>query len=136
MIEDKELERIKSEKMKEFLGARPTGSSSTASEKPVDLTQETFKNAIEINRLVVVDFWAAWCGPCRMVAPIIESLAKDYAGRILFGKVNVDENPEIARQFGIMSIPTLLVFKNGNLVDQIIGAMPRESLEPKLKKYI
>jgi thioredoxin 1 len=136
MTEDKELERIKSEKMKEFIGGRTTGASSSASGKPIDLTQETFKNAVERNSLVVVDFWAAWCGPCRIVAPIIESMAKDYSGRILFGKVNVDENPEIARQYGIMSIPTLLVFKNGNVVDQIIGAMPRERLEPKIKKHI
>ena len=136
MTEDKELERIKSEKMKELLGGRTTGSSSSASGKPIDLTQETFKNVVERNSLVVVDFWAAWCGPCRMVAPIIESMAKDYTGRILFGKVNVDENPEIARQYGIMSIPTLLIFKNGNVVDKIIGAMPRNRLEPKIKKHI
>lgn len=136
MTEDKELERIKLEKMKEFLGSGTEGSPSSASGKPIDLTQEAFKNAVERNSLVVVDFWAAWCGPCRMVAPVIESMAKDYAGRILFGKVNVDENPEIARQYGIMSIPTLLVFKKGNVVDKIIGAMPRNRLEPKIKKHI
>ncbi|MGQ9543665.1 MAG: thioredoxin, partial [Candidatus Bathyarchaeia archaeon] len=80
--------------------------------------------------------WAPWCGPCHMVAPIIEELARDYAGKILFGKLNVDENPKLSMQYEIMSIPTLLVFKNGKLMDRLIGAMPKQTLEPKITQYL
>ena len=79
---------------------------------------------------------APWCAPCHMVAPIIEGMARDYAGRILFGKLNVDENRGVAMHHQIMSIPTLLVFKNGKLVDRIIGAMPRKMLEPKITCHL
>jgi thioredoxin 1 len=88
------------------------------------------------NPLVVVDCWAPWCGPCYMVAPVVEELARDHAGKILFGKLNVDENRRTAMQYQIMSIPTMLVFKNGKLVDRIIGAMPRQMLEPKITRYL
>lgn len=84
---------------------------------------------------MVVDCWASWCGPCRMVGPIIEELAKEMKGKIVFGKLNVDENRETSMKYGIMSIPTLLVFKNGNLVDNVIGAMPKEMLKAKLAPY-
>ena len=104
--------------------------------KPVDLTDVTFKKAIQNHSLVVVDCWAPWCGPCRFLSPIIEEIARDYAGKIFFGKLNVDENPRVAMQYGIMSIPTLLIFKNGRLVDQIIGAMPRRILEPRITRYL
>ena len=77
---------------------------------------------------VLVDFWASWCGPCRMVAPIIESLAEEYDGRVRVGKVNVDEQPELAARFGIQSIPTLLVLNAGRIVDQTVGYMPKEEL--------
>ena len=105
-------------------------------DKPIDVTDETFKETIQNNSLVVVDCWATWCAPCHMVAPVIKELAKDYAGKILFGKLNVDENRTIATQYQIMSIPTLLVFKNGKLVDRIIGAMPRHMLEPKITIHL
>ena len=108
----------------------------TVLNKPVDLTDVTFKKAIQNHSLVVVDCWAPWCGPCRFLSPIIEEIARDYAGRIFFGKLNVDENPRVAMQYGIMSIPTLLIFKNGRLVDQIIGAMPRRMLEPRITRYL
>ncbi|MGB9717559.1 MAG: thioredoxin [Thermoproteota archaeon] len=85
---------------------------------------------------MVVDCWAPWCGPCHMIAPIIEGLARDYSGKILFGKLNVDENPEASAQYEIVSIPTLLVFKNGKLVDRIVGAMPRRMLEPRITRYL
>ena len=95
---------------------------------------------IEINikkyPLMVVDCWAPWCGPCRMVGPIIEELAKEMQGKIVFGKLNVDENREASMKYGIMSIPTLLVFKNGSLVDNIIGAMPKEMLLGKISPHI
>lgn len=144
MVEDEELEEIKLRRLREMLGERtvrevsetPGEKPKSAPNKPVDLTQETFKDAVQNNPLVVVDCWAPWCGPCHMVSPIVESLAEDYAGRILFGKLNVDENPNVAMQYGITSIPTLLVFKNGRLVDRIIGAMPRQRLEQRIKRHL
>ncbi len=108
----------------------------SALSKPVEVSDATFTNIIQSHPLVVVDCWAPWCGPCRIIAPIIEDLAKDYAGKILFGKLNVDENHKIAMQYQIMSIPTLLIFKDGKLVDRIIGAIPRPTLEQKITPYI
>jgi thioredoxin 1 len=108
----------------------------SASGKPVDLTDANFTKAIQSHPLVVVDCWAPWCGPCQMVAPIIEEIARDYVDRIFFGKLNMDENQTVATQYEIMSIPTLLVFKKGKLVDQIIGAMPRKMLEPKITRHL
>ena len=81
---------------------------------------------------VVVDFWAVWCGPCRMVAPIVEELAEEYKGKVDFVKLNVDENPAVSMQYGIRSIPTLLLFKGGKPVDQVIGAVPKK----ELKKHV
>ena len=81
---------------------------------------------------VLVDFWATWCGPCRMVAPVVEELAEDYDGRISFGKVDVDQNPRIASQYGIMSIPSLLIFKDGKPVSNIVGFRPKDQLKKNL----
>ena len=132
--EDKELERIRLKKLKEML-KRQTLREKRAVEKqrkiidkPLELTDSTFTEFVQNNPFVVVDCWAPWCGPCLMVAPIIEELAKEYAGKIVFGKLNVDENPITASRYQIMSIPTLLVFRNGKLVDTIIGAMPKDCL--------
>ena len=97
-----------------------------------DFDEQVLKNDLP----VLVDFWAPWCGPCQMVTPVIEELAKDYTGKIVFGKLNTDENRMSAEKYNIMSIPTLLVFKNGNLVDQVVGAMPRQELEPKITKLL
>lgn len=86
--------------------------------------------------LMLTDFWAAWCGPCRMVAPIIEELASEYSGKVTFAKVNVDENPTTSQQLGIMSIPTMIVSKNGKVLDVLVGAMPKEMLKQKLDSYL
>lgn len=134
--EDTELERIKQSKLQKMIKSAVPEKQGTAFNKSVEMTDATFKEMIQNHSLVVVDCWAPWCGPCRMVAPVIEELARDYAGKILFGKLNVDENREVSTQYEIMSIPTLLVFKNGKLVDTIIGAMPRQMLEPKIKCYL
>ena len=104
--------------------------------KPCDLTDTTFTKFVKDNSMAVVDVWAPWCGPCRFVSPVVEDIARDYTGRISFGKLNVDQNQKIAAQYGITSIPTLLVFRNGQLVDRIIGAMPRERLEPMITRHM
>jgi len=85
--------------------------------------------------LVVVDCWAAWCAPCRAIAPVVEQLAKDYSGKVVFGKLNVDENPETAQRFDIMAIPTMLVMKKGKEVDRIVGALPKSQLESRIRTY-
>lgn len=103
--------------------------------KPVKVTDATFKETIQNHPLVVVDCWAPWCVPCHMVAPILEEMARDHAGKILFGKLNIDENRKVTIQYSIRSIPTLLVFKNGKLVDEIVGVMPRGMLESKITCY-
>jgi len=134
--ENKELERIKQAKLREMIKSVAPEKQGTPLKEPVEMTDALFKEIIQNHSLVVVDCWAPWCGPCYMVAPIIEELARDYAGKILFGKLNIDENQEISMQYQIMGIPTLLVFKNGKLVDRIVGAMPRQMLEPKITCYL
>jgi len=94
--------------------------------------QEVIKSPIP----VLVDFWAVWCGPCKAIAPIIEELAKEYEGKIKVGKVNVDENNEIASQYGIMSIPTIKIFKNGKIAGEMIGAAPKNQFEEMIKKSL
>ena len=102
----------------------------------LELTDATFDSAVRDYPLIVVDCWAVWCGPCRMVAPVIEELARDYAGRITFAKLDVDRNRATAARFNVQSIPTLLIFKNGKLVDQKMGAMPKAMLEPIVTKHL
>lgn len=138
MEEDEELERIRQEKLRQLMekAAETKNGMESAPNKPVEVTDASFKETIQNHPLVVVDCWAPWCAPCQIVGPIIEELARDYSGRILFGKLNVDENRGVAMQYQIMGIPTLLVFKNGKLVDRIVGAMPRQTLEPKITRYL
>ena len=93
-----------------------------------DFAQEVLASDVP----VMVDFYADWCGPCRMVAPIVEELAGEYAGKVNIGKINVDENPNTAKQYNVMSIPTILFIKGGKVVDQVIGALPKASLQQKL----
>lgn len=103
----------------------------------VEGTDSNFEmEVIKSEMPVLVDFWAPWCGPCRMVAPVVEELAKDYAGKIKVVKVNTDENGMVAGQYGIRSIPTLGIFKNGKLVDGVIGAVPKQHIEGKILPYI
>ncbi len=104
--------------------------------EPIELTDSSFKETVADNGLLVVDCWAPWCGPCRQIAPMIEEMANDFEGKITFAKLNVDDNQQVASEYGIMSIPTLMVFKGGELVDRIVGAMPRQMLEPKITKHL
>ena len=101
--------------------------------EPVKIEDSNFNEVVlQAKTPVLVDFWAPWCGPCRMVAPVVEELANEYEGRVSFGKLNVDESPKIASQYGIMSIPTLILFKDGQPVDTIIGFRPKDELKRNL----
>ncbi len=101
--------------------------------KAVELTDSNFNDEVlKAETPVLVDFWAEWCGPCRMVGPVVEELAGDYNGKVKVGKVDVDSNPQISMQYGIRSIPSLLIFKNGEVVDQIVGAVPKAHLQKHL----
>ena len=102
----------------------------------ITATEENFFNEINSNVPTLVDFWAEWCGPCRAVSPIVEEIAKAYAGKLKVLKVNVDENQELASRYGIMSIPTLLFIKNGEEKDKIVGAVSRSKIEDKVKVLI
>jgi thioredoxin 1 len=101
------------------------------------VTDDTFKaEVLDSDVPVLVDFWAPWCGPCRMVSPVVDEIAEQYAGQVKVVKLNTDENPQIASQFGIRSIPTLIIFKGGQRVDMVVGAVPKTTLANTLEKYI
>jgi thioredoxin 1 len=136
--DDAEIQSIKEGKLVEMM--RRTRAQLQSAEKyegkPIILSDATFSSELSKYPLMVVDFWAAWCGPCRMVAPIVEQLAKEYSGRVAFGKLNVDENPLTSGEFQVQSIPTLLIFRDGEPVDGIIGAAPKYQIESKLKAQL
>ena len=103
----------------------------------LEITDANFDElVIKSDKPVLVDLWAEWCGPCRMVGPIVEELAKEYDGKAVIGKMNVDFNPNISVKYGVRNIPTLLFFKNGQLVDKQVGAVPKSALETKLKAQL
>ncbi len=102
----------------------------------LQITDSNFKDTIGSDKPVLVDFWAEWCGPCRMIAPIVDELSTELDGKAVIGKLNVDENQAVPAEFGIRSIPTLLIFKNGEVVDKIVGALPKHSIQQKLEAHM
>jgi thioredoxin 1 len=105
--------------------------------KPIELTDQNFQaEVLNADTAVLVDFWAVWCGPCKMIAPVVEEIAKEYNGKLKVGKLDVDNNPEVSMRFGIRSIPTLMVFKGGRVVEQIIGAVPKRNLLEKVLPHV
>jgi thioredoxin 1 len=115
--------------------AAPGGAAAGVKSEPLTITDANFEQAVLRSNLpVLVDFWAVWCGPCKMIAPHVAALAQEFAGKAVVGKLNVDENPRVAGQYGIMSIPTLLIFKGGKVVDQIVGAQPAQVLRQRLSR--
>jgi len=104
--------------------------------KTIELNDANFDEVINSGKPVLVDFWAEWCGPCKMIGPVVEELAGDYEGRAVIAKLNVDENPAVTARFGVRSIPTLLVFKGGQIVDKQVGAVPKSVLSQKLQNQV
>ncbi len=103
----------------------------------VTLTDSSFKTEVLDSKVpVLVDFWATWCGPCRAIAPAVEQLAGEYVGKIKVGKMDIDAHQEVPQQYGVMSIPTLLLFKDGQIADQIVGAVPKAQLEKMIKRVV
>tara|TARA_B100001750_G_scaffold246053_1_gene267269 strand:- start:1946 stop:2260 length:315 start_codon:yes stop_codon:yes gene_type:complete len=101
-----------------------------------EITDSNFKDLINSDKPVVVDFWAPWCGPCKMLGPVIDELANDFEGKAIIGKMNIDENSEVSSQFGIRSIPTVLFFKNGEQVDKVVGLLTKPALEEKINSLL
>ena len=131
---DEELENIRKKYISSVL--KENNKKEEMKMEPVVLTDSTFDAEVKKDHILVVDFWATWCAPCRFLTPVIEELAKEYAGRISFGKVDVDENPNVSAKFDIRSIPTVMMFKDGKVADISIGAVPKQMLETKLKRLL
>jgi thioredoxin 1 len=105
--------------------------------KPIEVTDQTFdEQVINSDKPILVDFWAEWCGPCKMIAPVLEELAVELDGQLVISKLNVDHNPDTSQAFGVLSIPTLLVFKNGEPVDRIVGYQPKPKLLARLQPHL
>ena len=131
-----DLEQIRKKKLEELKNRYMKGGSKMEENMPntpLQVTDADIETHIKKYETIVIDCWAPWCGPCRMVSPVIDELAKDMQGKIVFGKLNVDENQQTSMKYNIMSIPTLLVFKNGDMVDRIVGALPKDALKNKLE---
>ena len=132
--DDVELKRIKEKKLRKMM--EESREKKNLGGQVIHITDSNFNEITKKNPLVLIDFFADWCMPCRMMAPVIEELAKEYAGKVLVGKINVDENPATADRFQVFSIPTLVIMKAGEEVDRIVGFVPKSQVEARLKKYL
>jgi len=132
--ENEELKHIRENQLKELRELKEK--KQEMSTEPVHVTDSSFNDIVIKHSLTLIDFWAAWCNPCRVLAPTIEELAREYAGKVFVGKLNVDENPTTAEQFQVYSIPTVLIMKDGKEVDRIVGCVPKDYIETALKKYL
>ena len=133
-----ELEEIKKKKMEKMMTDMNKANEPVVElpGKPIVVTDATLEKAANQYPILILDCWAEWCGPCRMIGPIIEELAGEMKGKVVFGKLNVDENPQTANKYKISAIPTLMVFKNGKLIDKLVGAYPKTTLTGKIQKYL
>jgi len=136
MGEDEELALIRRKKLEALSVETQKKDVSKLAGNVQEITDKTFDQFVKQNMLVVVDCWAPWCGPCRAVAPKIEELAKEMAGKVAFGKLNTDENEGVPMRFNISAIPTLLLFKNGEFVDRVVGAGTKEFMKSKFEKHL
>ncbi len=132
---DEEILAIKQRKLTEMQKSAITRSAMNSITRPIVLTDMNFRDEVSKYPLMLIDFWAPWCGPCKMISPIIEQLAGEYGGKVVFGKLNIDENQTVAQYFGIQSIPTMMILKNSKVVDVIVGALPKAQIETKLKQH-
>jgi len=133
-----EIEEIKRKKMEKMMNDinKPSSPSIELPNKPVLVTDATIDSMASQYPLFILDCWAEWCGPCRAIGPIIEQLAAELKGKAVFGKLNVDENMQTANKYRISAIPTLMVFKDGKLIDKLVGAYPKPALAAKLQRYL
>ena len=135
-MEDEELRLINEKRMKKLQQLINEKELLKNIKEPLNLDDTTFFQTINKFPLMLVDFWAPWCGPCRMMSPIIDQIGKDYLGKLVVGKMNVDENPLIARQFSISSIPTLILFKRGKEVNKVIGSVSKNKIDEMVKMHL
>jgi thioredoxin 1 len=135
-LEDEELRLINEKRMKKLQQLINEKELLKNIKEPLNLDDNTFFQTINKFPLMLVDFWAPWCGPCRMMSPIIDQIGKDYLGKLVVGKMNVDENPLIARQFSISSIPTLILFKRGKEVTKVIGSVSKNKIDEMVKMHL
>ncbi|MDG6224117.1 MAG: thioredoxin [Candidatus Thermoplasmatota archaeon] len=137
MDDDKELEMIRKRKMESLMREMEEASHKAPfPDRPIDATDLDFKDVISRYELVLVDFWAPWCAPCKMVAPVIEKLSSELKGKVAFVKVNVDENPLTARSDQVMSIPTMVIYSKGRMVDRFVGAQSKAAIEERLRRHM
>lgn len=133
-----DLDEIRKKKMEKMMSEmnKPSEPGISYPDKPVVVTDSTVDSAASQYPLFILDCWAEWCGPCRTIAPVLEEMAKELKGKAVFGKLNVDENMQTANKYRISAIPTLLIFKNGKLLDKLVGAYPKTTLAGKIQKYL
>jgi thioredoxin 1 len=133
---DDDIESLIERRRKEWEQEKASQSRQTGFDGIIELTDANFDSTLKSQKLMLVDFWAPWCGPCRWVSPILEQIAQENAGRLVLGKLNVDENPLTSQRFGIEGIPTIMIAQNGKMVNQIVGALPKEDLDQVIRPYL